>query len=1192
MANFLDNLKNALASWAQKNPKVAQNVLKLEKPVQKVSSFLQQPYKPITLAPAKTQYKGLNLGINYIAKPIAESFINAPTRIIGGTTKTGLSIGRKVRGENVSMKEILGNVGEAGQGILDASIIPFGAGAVKTIAKGVAKETLAKAIGKGALSGAKYAGTYGALSGLSENKNQKNNLEYGKNLAKSTVTGLLTGGVAGGALGGLGYAGGKVFNKLVETYKKANPKATEIEASNAAKSYIRNEVGQFAKGEKPPEFIVDPQTKQFRKALGLPKDGMVISDMPMGLSVKPKGGNKSIQAAQDITDALRGGKINIDEARALGYKGKPIEVKKMVPSAELYSTKFKTTKTGQTVINDVLGDVPKKVVSHEEIKKATNIVNSETTKLLGDEQTKNMSAAFANLHNEINDLSKGGQVTPNIANKLKMAFEHRANAGRVLEGLKVAYENEGSKNPLMTQYIEKAAKQLGDIDKVLKAAKGVDFNNVEAANDFVRKFIKPKAEDWLTKLRYSSMLSSPNTWETNAESNLQGTGLIAPIEKTILGGIDWLSSSVTGKPRKNLVGEGVEYAKGYYNLGNLKDAFNKFRNIMKTGRASEVNKYEIGAIPLTKAGTVGRTVENIMDTPGRILLATDAFFRHLTSKGVEKSINYRQSKGVGAISDIIGTASTEARERLFNEELKTGSGGYVSKAIGLLGDKVNSLRSNKNPIIRYIANFTLPFVKIPTNIMRTSIQYSPFGIADIIGSSNKQASLAKIVLGTGVAMGTGLLASSDKITAGLPKSEKLRKAWKEANIQPWSIKVGDNWYSYQNLHPAIGFNMALASYFKSNYQEIPNSQAEKVLGIFGVAANKIFAQSYTKNIADLFDAINGDTTALSKMASNYPSQLIPFRAFQGWLNRAFDPKIRNTDPEGTGLARQLDGILKQVQNNIVGMSGNLPARTNAYGEELQNPIGNRAWNALSSVRTTTENPQGMEVFKNMLQNKNTDKQKQLDIQGIINNTQPSNLPTTQATGQTTGDTGLDLIIKQETEKARIKTITDILTRKGDYKDVPLGETQTQRLLQMEKVQPQEIEQAKIKAISSLGTKETVDYIKSQPNVDFTSLYKQGALTSAVAKEMERQGYITDADALMKKLQMTDVYYQNKAARATVKKLSKLKVKTMKSILKSQKTKTIKIPKSSIMKVKPVKLRKMPKIKKVKSYKSSVKRLTL
>lgn len=859
------------------------------------------------------------------------------------------------------------------------------------------------------------------------------------------------------------------------------------------------------------------------------------------------------------------------------------KVKKMIPSAKLYSTKFKTTKTGQTVIDDVMGDIPKKVVSHEEIKKATNIVNSETIRLLGDEQTKNMSAAFANLHNEINDLSKGGKVTPEISTKLKTLFEHRANAGRILDGLKVAYENEGAKNPLMTQYIEKAAKQLGDIDKVLKASEGVDFNNVEAANDFVRQFIKPKAEDWLTKLRYSSMLSSLNTWETNAESNLQGTGLIAPIEKTILGGIDWLSSSVTGKPRKYLAGEGVEYAKGYYNLGNLKDAFNKFKSIIKTGRATEVNKYEIGAIPLTKAGTVGRTVENIMDTPGRILLATDAFFQHLTSKGVEKSINYRQSKGVGAISDIVGAASTEARERLFNEELKTGSGGHISRAIGLLGDKVNSLRSNKNPIIRYMANFTLPFVKIPTNIMRTSIQYSPFGIADMLGSADKQASLAKIVLGTGVAMGTGLLASSDKITAGLPKSEKLRKAWKEANIQPWSVKIGDNWYSYQNLHPAIGFNMALAAHFKSNLQEIPSSQAEKVLGIFGVAANKIFAQSYTKNIANLFDAINGDATAVSKMASNYPSQLIPFRAFQGWLNRAFDPKVRNTDPEGTGLARQLDGIMKQVQNNIVGMSGNLPVRTNAYGEELQNSAGNRTWNSLFSPRTTTENAPGMEVFKNMLQNKNIDKQKQLDIQGIIKNSPQTQQVGSQTTTQTTGDAGLDLVIKQETEKARIKTISDILTRKGDYKDVPLGETQTQRLFQMEKVQPQEIEQAKIKAVSSLGTAETVQYIKSQPSVDFTALYKQGALTPAVAQEMDRQGYIPDADQLIKNMKLTDVYQQNKAIRkiktSSMKKILSLQKSTMKKIL-NRKIKTVKYKSPKIPKVKKIKVKsyKFPKIK--------------
>ena len=54
MANFLDNLKNALASWAQKNPKVAQNVLKLEKPVQKKASAEKKPKVP-QAAPSTTQ---------------------------------------------------------------------------------------------------------------------------------------------------------------------------------------------------------------------------------------------------------------------------------------------------------------------------------------------------------------------------------------------------------------------------------------------------------------------------------------------------------------------------------------------------------------------------------------------------------------------------------------------------------------------------------------------------------------------------------------------------------------------------------------------------------------------------------------------------------------------------------------------------------------------------------------------------------------------------------------------------------------------------------------------------------------------------------------------------------------------------------------------------------------------------------
>ena len=135
---------------------------------------------------------------------------------------------------------------------------------------------------------------------------------------------------------------------------------------------------------------------------------------------------------------------------------------------------------------------------------------------------------------------------------------------------------------------------------------------------------------------------------------------------------------------------------------------------------------------------------------------------------------------------------------------------------------------------------------------------------------------------------------------------------------------------------------------------------------------------------------------------------------------------------------------------------------------------------------------------------------------------------------------------------------------------------------------QDVSAAKDSILQKLDTKSTVQYIKNTPNVDFVDLYSKGVLTTAVAREMERQRYIQDADALMKKLQSTDIYYQQSQARKSqaslFKKLASQQKRTMKSIL-SKRSKSFKVKKYKAIRMKKLKL---PKI----SYKSKYKPIKL
>ncbi|KKR00171.1 MAG: hypothetical protein UT24_C0016G0060 [Candidatus Woesebacteria bacterium GW2011_GWB1_39_12] len=303
--NPIKTAQTGIQNWATQNPQASQTLLKFEQPVQKISSFMQEPYKPVVLPKIQTGYKGLDWGYDYLGKPLLEGFANIPRDIVGGGTKLSLDLGRTVGGQKVPIQKTLGDVGQLGTGILNAIMLPFGGGAVKTIVKEVGKKTLLKSIGKGALGFGKFGGAYGLTGGLQENQDEKNLLEYTKRVAGSTAIGGAGGAVLGGGVGALGYTAGKILSSIINAYKKVFPKATDKEAITASKEFFRNELGQFTK-PKPREEVFYSEIDKYQKRpivtggkkepiwyakaredLKMPKGGYRIEDIPMGLSIKP-----------------------------------------------------------------------------------------------------------------------------------------------------------------------------------------------------------------------------------------------------------------------------------------------------------------------------------------------------------------------------------------------------------------------------------------------------------------------------------------------------------------------------------------------------------------------------------------------------------------------------------------------------------------------------------------------------------------------------------------------------------------------------------------------------------------------------------------------------------------------------------------------------------------------------------------
>jgi hypothetical protein len=597
-----------------------------------------------------------------------------------------------------------------------------------------------------------------------------------------------------------------------------------------------------------------------------------------------------------------------------------------------------------------------KTLSNKEVLDIADTSGRVLDTTIGREKTAEKIASNLNLRRKIAQVAKDGKLDENFIDlwiKDKSAGEDIA---RQLQARSIVADPEEAK--AINAVLDAIYKQNKNADEIVKASKGVDFNNQEQVTKFYRQFVKPKVSDWVDVIRYNSMLSSPNTHLVNTSSNLQGTAIITPIEKTLSGMFDAIRSGWTGGKRTQFAGEGKEYLKGY--VSSVEEAAQNFMDVIR-GNRMNLNP-DVRNIPLTQKGTLGRGVENTLNVATRFLEGADQFFSALTKGGVKKALTYRAGKLGKPVADIEAKAAQEASQRLFRAT-ENADQGHV---LGMIDGITNSLmraRNSDNIYLKTLAKFTFPFVRTPTNIFKQGIEYSPLGIATLHGAANKTEQLAKIAIGTASATAAAMLLGEDRLTWGEPINAKRKAEFRAAGRQPYSIKIGDNWVSYAKLHPAIAFNLALVSAVDDSIKngKLDEDTADTVLNSFAKFGKFMADQSYAKNMGDILAAVQGDSERFTSYFANYGQQMIPFRALMGWVTRIVDPVQRKIDTDGSLLDKQM----QQLMMNIPGLSQKVPARTDQFGGEIPNQ--HRLLNAFSPNRVTTERPQYEQFYQNSLQ---------------------------------------------------------------------------------------------------------------------------------------------------------------------------------------------------------------------------------
>lgn len=504
--------------------------------------------------------------------------------------------------------------------------------------------------------------------------------------------------------------------------------------------------------------------------------------------------------------------------------------------------------------------------------------------VMGRDQAADFSKQLQATRNFVRTSSKQEGVTPEYLAQLDILSSTAADTGRKLRAFSINAEDAGIK-----ELVLKDLNKLGiETQRLVDAAKGVDWDNAAQVTEFYRKFKPAEFGDRLTEFRYVNMLSSPNTHIINFFTNFLQTGIVAPIEKTLTGQLDWVRSKLTGTEQKYFAKQGVDYTKGYYK--SFPEAWSVFKKTL--GGEGGLTKPDVDFLPTSTS-----KLHKLYTTPLRALEAGDQFFRKLTEAGEIKA------------GSTLKEAQQSAEYRLFRQKFdpqgKLGQG-TVLKTWDKWNSAVQNLRRAPG------GKWLVPFLQTPTNILKQGVEYSPLGITTLHGSKKPMEQLAKTMIGTSMFTVASVAANAGLTTWDTPTNTKDKEKFYDAGLQPYSVKVGDKWVSYSKLGP-LAYPIAMASAMKWASDNGADEGHLKKLGAGLVGMMRFFTdQSYVRGLGDWIDAARGDEYKMQRAITNIPSQLIPYRALQGWFARLVDPVYRKTKSPLESIKSQVPFLSKTL----------------------------------------------------------------------------------------------------------------------------------------------------------------------------------------------------------------------------------------------------------------------------------------
>ena len=513
----------------------------------------------------------------------------------------------------------------------------------------------------------------------------------------------------------------------------------------------------------------------------------------------------------------------------------------------------------------------------------------------------------------------------------EQAFGVRAEAGRALRVWGMDADGSIKHAQKLAETVEQMGARTGsplDAERMAQMILAVDSPAKLAK--MTREATQPGWADMATEYWINALLSNPATHVTNFLSNTL-TALWAIPERA-------LAAQLSSRGQGVVSGEATAMLFGLIGgtMDGLRLAGKAFREGVPVRAGTKVEGYTRKAISGANMGTsgdLGRAIDLLgtaVRTPGRFLMASDEFFKHLNFSMELHAQAVRQA----ATEGLEGKAGARRVAALINDpdflkRVKPLADEFAdyqtfTKQLGETGSAIAAFRDS-HPA----AKLVLPFLRTPVNIFKYVGERTPFlnrlsseVRADLAaGGARADLARAKVQLGGMVMASTTVLASSGYITGRGPRDPNLRREWLETH-QPYSIKVGDTWYSYNRLDP-LGALLGMASDFADIVGDLNEIDASQLAAAMALSvSNNMLSKTYLTGLADVLEAMQSPTEDAAQALRRLGGTIIPSGVAQ--VARYMDPTLR-----------EVNSITDAIIARVPGWSSSLPAKMNLWAEPIR-----------------------------------------------------------------------------------------------------------------------------------------------------------------------------------------------------------------------------------------------------------------